>query len=74
MIAGPRFLSVLMMMKFSLARRWLMVCDCTLVMLVERRWFSALSLISCDRRDLNWLSRISISGLACGGCQDLFLM
>ena len=74
MMAGPRFLSVLMIMKFSLLRSCLMVLDWTLVMFVEHVWLAIFWLSSWERSDLNWLRRISISGLACGGCQDLLLI
>ena len=50
-MAGPRFLSVLMMMKSSLVRSCLMAYDCTLVMLVERLLFFAFLFISCERSE-----------------------
>ena len=74
MMVGPRFLSVFIIMKFSLERSWLMVFDCTLVIFVERLWLDDFRVSSCDKSDLNWQRRTSISGLACGGCQDLLLM
>ena len=73
-MAGPRFLSVLTMINSSLERRCFMAWDCMLVILVERLRVSIFLLISCVRRVLNWFRRISISGLACGGCQVLFFM